>query len=68
MAISLSLLLMTGISENLETLSNACIDLWHTILNDEKYLNDYKRIFFLDDEVGIDESLLDNLKDPLLRN
>ena len=67
MAISLSLLLMTGISENLETLSNACIDLWHTILNDEKYLNDYKRIFFLDDEVGIDESLLDNLKDSIIK-
>lgn len=66
-AISLALLLITGINENVEILSNACIDLWHTILDNEKYLNDYKRIFFLDDELGIEESLLDDLKDSIIK-
>lgn len=66
-AILLALLLLTGINENVEFLSNACIDLWHLILNNEKYLKDYKRVFLLDDEVGIEETLLDNLKEPIVK-
>ena len=66
-AISLTLLLIKGIDENIEFLSNACIDLWHSILVNEKYLKDYKKVFLLDDEVGIEDSLLDDLKDSIIK-
>lgn len=66
-AISLTLLLLTGINENIENLSNACIDLWHSILDNEKYLKDYKKIFLLDDEIGIEDALLDNLKESIVK-
>ena len=39
-----------------------CIDLWFSILNSKKYKSDYKKIFLLDDELGINENIFDSIE------
>lgn len=41
------------------------IYIWKDLLSDEKYAKDFQRLYMLDDELGIDESLFDDLNDRI---
>ncbi len=65
-AIALSILIMSKNVENLEKAATLCINIWHSIIYDEKYIKDFKKIFLLDDELGIDEAILDDIEERLI--
>lgn len=64
-AILLSLLLLTRRINNCEEIVNMNIVLWHEILNNSKYIKDFQKIYLLDDEIGIDESLFENIEETI---
>ena len=65
-AILLSLLLIKGSEDNIIVISKMCIDLWFSILNSKKYKSDYKKIFLLDDELGINENIFDSIEEKII--
>lgn len=66
-AIALTIFLMSKNVNNVEEVANFCIDLWSTIIGNEKYIKDYKKIFLLDDEIGIEESLLNDISVSIVK-
>lgn len=65
-AITITLLIMSEHCENIDEIITFCVDMWYSIIYDEKYIKDFKKIFLLDDEIGIDETILDNLEEKLV--
>ena len=65
-AITLSILIMHENLVNIEEAAELCINIWHFIVYNEKYIKDFQKMFLLDDEIGIDETILDNIEERLI--
>lgn len=64
-AILLSLLLLTRHIDDSQEIVNTSISLWGEILNNSKYLKDFQKIYLLDDEIGFDECLFNNIEETI---
>lgn len=66
-AIILTIFLLSEKADNAEEIADYCINLWYSVIYNEKYIKDYKKIFLLDDELGIEESLLNDILESIVK-
>lgn len=66
-AIILSLFLLTNKeTKDIEPIVDFNITLWREIIENNKSFKDFQKIYLLDDEIGIDEKLFEDLSDNIL--